>query len=251
MRHSQDKGTNGSKTEMDDHQSGVIPQPDENTKDADEDNAASQPSTPDISSDEENDSDASDYEHVAVKNCKRFITEQDQWEKNALNLAQHLRDRPLLPPHPQDANLSWENVDDGIQLPLWHCAFKGCPEVFESETDLADHLKKLHANTFKRYWGEIHRSSKFSEDRQKESRWYLDRYCYAIRTPERNGIPAHGLSIDRRCLNHVAEAMDDSKVCSLICCCCAQIYTSWQGYTCTAYSNKAIESDAINKHSLG
>ena len=59
--------------------------------------------------------------------------------------------------------------------------------------------------------------------------WYMAWYVYAIRVLERRGIPAHGVSVDRRSMNLVAEVFNNDRIRSLICSCCAQQYVSWSG----------------------
>jgi hypothetical protein len=86
-----------------------------------------------LSTDSEGESDASDYLHVAVSSTKDFTVPEDRAHEAACELARHLRERPLLPPHPLDATQPWTDVDSGVALPLWHCAFSRCGEVFTDE----------------------------------------------------------------------------------------------------------------------
>ena len=50
----------------------------------------------------------------------------------------------MVPPHPLDATQSFVDVDEGIELPLCHCAFSGCPSVFDTEEKLKRHLLLQH-----------------------------------------------------------------------------------------------------------
>jgi len=59
--------------------------------------------------------------------------------------------------------------------------------------------------------------------------WLLAWYTHAIRLLEQTTIPVHGLSIDRRTMQMVTETFNDDCVQSLVCLCCAQVYTSWIG----------------------
>ena len=72
--------------------------------------------------------------------------------------------------------------------------------------------------------------------------WHLAWYSYAIRIIERKGIPAHGVSIDRRTMNLVTSAYNDDRIRSLVCFCCGQIYTSWVGLDVVNDSLPAVKS---------
>jgi len=111
--------------------------------------AASSASTEsgDLSSEESVVSDASDYLHVAASQDKEFTTPADRNTEYARALSKLLRDRPMLPPHPLDASQSWTDIEGGVELPLWHCAFKGCPMTCNSEAELKRHLFERHKST--------------------------------------------------------------------------------------------------------
>jgi len=91
-----------------------------------------------LSTESEAESDASDYLHVAVSCKKDFTVPQDRAHDAACALAQHLRQRPLLPPHPLDPTQPWTDIESGVALPLWHCAFRGCGDVFKCEKFLGE-----------------------------------------------------------------------------------------------------------------
>ena len=186
--------------------------------------ASDQSESESLSSEGDVDSDASDYLHVAVSVSKTFTVPQDRDLECAIALSKRLRDRPLLPPHPLDATQSWSDVDDGIQLPTWHCAFSGCAVTFASEEDLALHLCNQHGDIFRAVCPPQKRHMACTS-----TGWYMAWYVYAIRVLERRGIPAHGVSIDRRSMNLVSEVFNDDRIRSLICSCCAQQYVSWSG----------------------
>ena len=144
------------------------------------------------------------------------MTTEDRALEAARALAQHLRDRPLLPPHPQEASQSWTEVETGIELPLWHCAFEGCKGCFMTEGALGKHLMMTHATVFNDLclpWT--------SHDKCDRLGWYMAWYVYAIRVIERQNIPAHGPSIDRRTQQHVTTAYNDDRIRSLVCVCVA------------------------------
>ena len=85
-----------------------------------------------MSSGDEADSDASDYIHVQQRACD-YAPLIDQDLRAARELAKHLRARPLLPGHPLRPEESFMDVDTGVEIPMWHCAFKGCCASFNSE----------------------------------------------------------------------------------------------------------------------
>ena len=85
-------------------------------------------------------------------------------------------------------------------------------------------MVSTHGPIFRRVCPEYKRS-----DHCNELQWHRDWYTYAIRVKERKGIPAHGVSLDRRTMNLVTSAYNDDRIRSLVCFCCGQIYTSWVG----------------------
>ena len=73
---------------------------------------------PEASSDSHSEgSDESDVFHAAVTSGAP-PTFEDVEQRRALALSERLRDRPLLPPHPQDATQSWTDVRSGVKCPL-------------------------------------------------------------------------------------------------------------------------------------
>ncbi len=186
--------------------------------------ASSSKSAESLSTDSDAESDASDYLHVQVSGQKAFTVSENRCLETARALARYLRSQPLLPPHPLDATQPWTDVDSGIELPTWHCAFSGCAEICDSERDLAKHLCLRHSATFQSLC-----PPQRPTDRCNFLRWYLAWYTYAIRTMERRNIPAHGVSVDRRTMNLITQEFNDDRIRSLICFCCGQIYVSWIG----------------------
>ena len=72
-----------------------------------------------------------------------------------------LRNRPLVPPLPEDAEKDWTDVDSGIKMPLLHCSFSECSWTLDDkdsrlrpmghltlEKALTDHLRKCHRDKF-------------------------------------------------------------------------------------------------------
>jgi hypothetical protein len=88
------------------------------------------------SDDDDAQSDESDYVHVRARSSET-VSLEDKNLSVARKLAQHLREQPLLPAHPLRPEESFVDVDAGIELPMWHCAFKGCRHQSNSEADAA------------------------------------------------------------------------------------------------------------------
>ena len=59
--------------------------------------------------------------HIGVESNKSWITPEDEDIACIDTLSKHMRQRPLLPPHPTDANESWLEADSGIAFPVCHC----------------------------------------------------------------------------------------------------------------------------------
>ena len=86
------------------------------------------------SDNEDAQSDESDYVHVCARSSET-VPLVDEGLSVARKLSQHLREEPLLPPHPSQPDASFTEVDSGVELPMWHCAFRGCRHVCNSEAD--------------------------------------------------------------------------------------------------------------------
>ena len=52
--------------------------------------------------------------HIGVESNKSWVTPEDEDIACIDTLSKHMRQRPLLPPHPNDANESWLEADSGI-----------------------------------------------------------------------------------------------------------------------------------------
>ena len=152
----------------------------------------------------------------------------------------------MLPPHPRDATQNWTDIDHGIQLPLWHCAFSGCGDVFDDEKTWRYHFVEKHNDIFDKVCPKIppqerrqeEKENKRETPKEKKERerddlasWYMSWYVHAIRYLEQSSIPSHGLSIDRRTIQQTLAAYNDEKIQSLVCLCCGGIHTSWIGRT--------------------
>ena len=92
-------------------------------------------------------SDESDVFHAKVV-PGAASTFEDVEQRRALKLSERLRDRPLMPPHPQDATRSWTDVRSGVKLPVAHCAFIGCAWTGNSSNEINAHVLHAHRADF-------------------------------------------------------------------------------------------------------
>jgi len=162
-----------------------------------------------------------------------------------LNLKQHLRQFPLLPPDPANPRLSFTDVQSGIRLPAVHCAIADCSwssslptgRHWEMEEALMSHLWQAHrAQEMREIFehcipaalapgSELSRAEEGSEKQQKMLYKSLDVVAYytqAICEREREHMPCIGPSVDRRVLARATLTTENNKVKSLICFACAQ-----------------------------
>ena len=173
-------------------------------------------------------------------------------------LAAQLRQRPLMPPMPNDATTHWPECTSGIAFPSCHCAFRHCPwtsqrmpcsqrsphtSVWTSKEGhwrlvepclrtptgsvaccgdkacLRQHLATDHSDVFDETCGQ--------ETREMHYSMYLE----AIAHQEQQNIPMVGASIDRRTFGHVATDLREEAVRSMVCMCCARVSLSTNGTT--------------------
>ena len=71
-----------------------------------------------------------------------------QWVIAAENLAEHLRSEPLLPLKDKHTDCVVTDLDSGMCLPRWHCAFLGCRAC-------SDNAKENHVAQEKGVWHHI------------------------------------------------------------------------------------------------
>ena len=127
-------------------------------------------------------------------------------EKALDTLSQRIRERPTVPPPPED-----ESFPPAVLLPSKHCAFLGCAwGVDGGEDALATHLEHAHADLLGEVVGLMPAWMSLRDRR-------LAAYNGAISVLERAGAPLADFSIDRRCLRNFAKATGDEAVEALIC----------------------------------
>ena len=202
---------------------------------------------------------------VCVEKHKYWTSVEDETLAKIGALARELREKPLLPAHPQDPLKPWLDTTSGIALPVCHCAFLGCTwvsprspcraapasgsiwqgaescwiEVPSRRLDesgayaccgeascLREHLVVAHAAVLQKTCG----VEDFTLD-------CYDYYLEAIAVQERQSMPKVGCSVDRRTFQHVRQDMSEEAVKAVICMCCQCISTTSNGNTKTGYIN--------------
>ena len=136
-------------------------------------------------------------------------TEQDDDLEVIETTAAMLRQRPLLPPHPDDPTQDYTDYTSGIAFPRGHCAFSGCRWTDDSakwELNLDAHVQAAH----------------FTVQPPAATMAF---YCAAIRHREQQRMPAAGPSIDRRAFKLLSDVYNDEHTHSLVCFVCTQIKT--------------------------
>ena len=107
-------------------------------------------------------SDESDVCHLAAicSSSKQWATFEDEDNDRVVRLASRLREQPLLPPEPHNAEVSFGRVQRGFAFPHVHSAFVGCSwcdggrSSSTSVAHLYTHLHRSHAAAFREALGE-------------------------------------------------------------------------------------------------
>ena len=146
--------------------------------------------------------------------------------KAVQDLSAKIRALPTLPASAGDAREPDSralSAAAAVQLPVKHCAFRGCGAGMVTEMELAEHIYDGHLE-------EVEPVSKClpvpPADEVDAARpglvAVMSAYSDAIAMKIREGAPLATLAIDRRSLYNYCCAVNDSSVCSLICWCCAR-----------------------------
>ena len=179
--------------------------------------------------------------------------EHQTWQDAAALIAETLlRSRPTLPANPINPQMSLTEVEVDGELPITHCACRGCTwhlymadlprdcgewnsrateELFRNSAEhpceelLRRHVVEQHAAAFQSSCSEIVDVRSHTWDLYKAGIAYL----------ERQTIPVAGPLIDRRLFQRLAHVYNNHRVRSLICMVCAQIKLDTGG------SNSEIE----------
>ena len=153
---------------------------------------------------------------MRVRKNLSFVTEQDMELRQVREIATMLRDRPLFPADPADAEAlrSWVDVDSGIRLPLAHCAFRCCRWIGADLEELQHHLCQSHGDCLP---GGRHCCATEGAICKDNMAWY----CAGIRQQEQQNMSLVGPSVDRRTIALMRQAYASETVEMLICFCCA------------------------------
>ena len=191
-------------------------------------------------------SDNTDIFHVECSRSEVPRTTEDEDVEVILELKQHIRKYPLLPPDPLDPNKhnSFTNVHSAVRLPVVHCAIIGCnacsnlPKeeesyhwsmerwlyghlVFHEHKDkemkpVLEHIRRLHACTG------VNCKRCQADDGEMTA---LAFYMQAVSEREREHMSLLGPSVDRRALTWVCRLANSMTIRSLMCFTCAQLHT--------------------------
>ena len=145
----------------------------------------------------------------------------------------YLRSDLTLPMDPRAKDKIWTNVDDAIELPLWHCGFQGCTAT--SSCTAAKGCQNHESGLWQHIWsGTGHRQvlqkaitkHDLTEKNcsQEETAFTLLNQAYLLR--ERLACPRVGISTDRRSLSQLGEVFYEKNVETLMCfiCSCKHIH---------------------------
>ena len=136
----------------------------------------------------------SDIFHVEAlpEGSREWQTEEDADLARVDHIASLLRDHPLLPPAPGNAEQSFTDVQSGVSFPIMHCAFRGCTWAIQNETNA---YKNLEASL------KFHLEHTHLQAMRLPAECVADimaYYCGAIAQKEQQRMPIIGPSIDRR-----------------------------------------------------
>ena len=159
-----------------------------------------------------------------------------RWQLAVARLSLLFRDDVLLPLNPFDAQgvKVWTDVQSGIVLPPWHCAFANCGAA-EATVESCRHHED-------RVWQHVWRSGAHKEvlrkciqqfrlrgSSQTEEEVAFTLYGLALADKERACCPRVGLATDRRTLGHIGEVFQEENIQTLVCFICGCKHVSHEG----------------------
>ena len=159
-----------------------------------------------------------------------------RWQLACQELCVHLRESVLLPLDPQQPNQEkvWTDVQSGVVLPPWHCAFAGCDACEKSNASRQYH----EHNVWQHVWNSkahqatllpiIYRFALRRPGQQLEDVAFT-LYSMALAEKERSCCPLVGLATDRRTLCHIGEVFREDSVEVLLCFICGCKHLSHEG----------------------
>ena len=130
-----------------------------------------------------------------------------------------------------------DDVQSGIMLPSWHCAFANCRSgecivngTEQHEKGIWSHVWSLngHRDRLK----ELVRKHHLLCDMYYEEEAAFTLYNAAIAEQERASVPKLGVCTDRRCLRHIGETFREGNTQVLMCFVCGGKHLAHSGYDC-------------------
>ena len=144
------------------------------------------------------------------KRCKLEVATQ--------NLAEMLREEPTIPADVDDPELPCKIAlleDAAVELPLKHCAFKGCLWQGSKQAQQMEHLRENHRAALDTVVTLMHPSHSYEEKIEAV-------YNAAITHKVQQGAPLACYALDRRSVRNYVSNLSDDNVESLVCFCCAR-----------------------------
>ena len=138
-------------------------------------------------------------------------------------LAHFLRERPTLPAHKDDYEVSFDDVETAIRLPLFSCPFRGCGYASDDRDAFHSHLASStdrhgHFPVAQKLCG-MHFSIASP----------LDFVHNAMSILERQHIPRIGMATTRRALRRLTQVYNDATIKVLVCFVCGEIHCTIRG----------------------
>ena len=122
-----------------------------------------------------------------------------------------MRRRPCLPEKPHNGEMSAEEVESGLQFPLFSCPYRNCCEQFNNRVTFLHHVAGSKSDS--KHLEEVQYECK--DDMPHMTR--LDYVYGAAAIAERERWPRIGLSVTRRALSTLGVRYNDEKVQCLAC----------------------------------
>ena len=209
-------------------------------------------------SDSESESCNSDVDDVFhLKECSADKLPEDyarcdrmQWLSAVREVASLLRDDVTLPLKPKSQLEVFSDVDSGVRLPTWHCAFQGCSSCSANTVTQQNHERGVWSHIWrtKQHYEDLTRvlqKYKLSDSGVSQQMISFTLYSAALAEKERLCVPLVGASIDRRSLLHVGEVLNDDAIHVLICFICGCKHIQHTGYN---FFGDVTEKGTIRLH---
>jgi hypothetical protein len=182
-------------------------------------------------------SDAEDMFKVQAlpRSVRTSLTPQDEETDRIKDLAARLRDQPLLPCHPDEAEGvrdfdDMQQLDAAVHLPLVHCTFKDCTWTAERGVGDQEHIpERLLLSHFRAKHSEAFIECCGGEGVLRRNE-ILDYYEEAIKVKARERMLTVSLAQDRRTSRYLSKAYNDDTIHCYICFICAEKHVHVGGF---------------------